>query len=215
MKRTPIFILLALSLAFTSCRWLGVRGNHHIQSEQRSVADFSEIQADGGMFEIEWRSGPPALTVTTDENLITYVETRVVDNHLRLHLRQSILPTHGLKILVSSSNRTAARLRGASQLIAPQLTGNSFAIETTGASEVKLDGTLDHLLADMTGASRLSAKGLQVKTAEISTTGAGRADISASERLKVMITGAGQVNYYGNPSVQRHIAGAGEVRHRD
>jgi hypothetical protein len=146
---------------------------------------------------------------------MTYVETRVVDNHLRLHLRQSILPTHGLKIFVSSSNRTAARLRGASQLIAPQLTGNSFAIETTGASEVKLDGTLDHLLADMTGASRLSAKALQVKTAEISTTGAGRADISASERLKVMITGAGQVIYYGNPSVQKHIAGAGEVRHRD
>jgi len=214
MKRTPIFILIVLSLAFTSCRWLGVRGNGRVESEQRTVADFSEIQAEG-MFDIEWRSGPPALTVTTDENLMTYVEDRVVDNHLRLHVRERILPTHGLKVVISSPNRTGARLHGASQLTARQLTGNSFAIETTGASEVKLDGNMERLLADMTGASELAAKGLQVKTAEISTTGAASADVSASESLKVSITGAGEVIYHGTPSLKKHITGAGEVRRKD
>ena len=107
MKRTPILILIAVSLAVTCCRYLGVRGNGHVESEQLPIADFSEMQADGhGMFDIEWRNGPPSLTITTDENLMKYVEARVVDNQLRLHVRERILPTHGLKVSMSSSNRT-------------------------------------------------------------------------------------------------------------
>ena len=80
---------------------------------------------------------------------------------------------------------------------------------------MKLDGNIDRLLADMTGASELNAKNLQVRTAEISTTGAASADVSVSETLRVMITGAGEVIYHGNPSVQKHVVGAGEVRRKD
>jgi len=138
-----------------------------------------------------------------------------VNNCLRLHVRERVLPTKGLNILISSSNCTGARLHGGSQLAARSLTGDSFAIETTGASEVKLDGSMARLLADMTGASELAAKGLQVKTAEISTTGAASAEVSASESLRITITGAGEVIYHGNPSVQKHVVGAGEVRRKD
>lgn len=214
MNRTTIRALLVLALALTCCRWLGVRGNGHSKTEQREIADFSELQADGS-FDIDWRSGPPSLTLTTDENLLPYVENGVHDNKLRLHLRERLLPTHGLKVVVSSSNRTGSKLTGASELIAHQLTGDSYAVETTGAAEVKLDGTIDRLLADMTGASELSAKSLQTRTAEISTTGAASADVSVSESLKVTITGAGEVIYHGNPSVQKHVTGAGEVRRKD
>ncbi len=216
MKRTPIFVVvaLALALAWTGCRWLGVRGNGQSKTEQRDITDFSELEA-GGMFEIEWRSGPPSLTVTTDENLMSYVENGVHDDKLRLRVRERILPTHGLKIIVSSSNRTGVKLTGASELVVHQLTGSSYAIQTTGAADVKLDGQIDHLLADMTGASELSAKSLQTRTAEISTTGAASAEVAVSESLKVTITGAGEVVYHGNPSVQKHVTGAGEVRRKD
>src|ERR1035437_222775 len=171
MKRTSIFILIALALAVTCCRWLGVRGNGHIKSEQRNITDFSELQADG-TFEIEWRSGSPSLNIKTDENLMSYIESEVRNNKLRLHLRDRVLPTHGLKVYISSSTRTGSKPTGASQFIAPQLTGDTYAVQTTGAAEVKLDGTVNHLLADMTGASQLNAKSLQTRTAEISTTGA-------------------------------------------
>ena len=89
-------------------------------------------------------------------------------------------------------------------------------MESTGASEVSLDGEVDRLLVDMTGASQLVADGLQTKTAEISTTGAGDADIAVSETLKIIITGAGKVTYSGNPAtIQKNITGAGSIRHKD
>jgi hypothetical protein len=102
------------------------------------------------------------------------------------------------------------------KLIANQLSGPRFAFEATGASEVKLDGNIDELLADMTGASDLSASRLQTRSAEISATGAADAEIAVSETLKVAITGAGKVTYSGNPkTIEKHITGAGSIRHRD
>ena len=214
MHRLTILSLPAFALLLSGCGWLGVRGNGHLKTEQRDIAEFSELQATGS-FDVEWRSGPPSLTITTDENLLPYVENEIRDNSLRLRVRERVLPTHGLKVVICSSQRTGSKLTGASELVAHQLTGTTYAVQTTGAADVKLDGTVDHLLADMTGASELSAKSLQTRTAEISTTGAASAEVSVSESLKVTITGAGEVVYHGNPSVQKHVTGAGEIRHKD
>ena len=207
-------MLAALAITGAGCHWLGVRGNGHVTTDQRPIAEFTEIQADG-MFDIVWSSGPPSLSITTDDNLLTYVQSEIRDNRLRLHVRERILPTHGLKVAVSSPTRTGSRLTGASDLTAHALTGDSYAVETTGAADIKLDGSIDHLLADMTGASDLQARSLQTRTAEISTTGAASAEVSVSESLKVTITGAGEVVYHGNPAVTRKVTGAGEVRRKD
>jgi len=67
----------------------------------------------------------------------------------------------------------------------------------------------------MSGASRLDAESLQVKTAELSISGAGRAQVSASDVLKVAISGAGKVTYTGNPALEKHVSGAGTIRRRD
>jgi putative autotransporter adhesin-like protein len=214
MNKITIALLVSLAL-FAGCRWAGIRGNGHITTDQRTVSPFSEIEADGA-FQIEWRSGAPALTITTDENLLQHIENRNVDNRLRLHSARNLWPTHGIKVVVSSPTRSAAKLTGATRLTANQLSGARFAIESTGAAHVNLDGNIDELLAETTGASELSAKSLQTKTAEISTTGAADAEISVSETLKVSITGAGKVNYYGNPpTIEKHVTGAGSIRHKE
>src|SRR5260370_25671738 len=102
----PVFIALGLLLA--GCWPVGIRGNGHITTDQRTVTAFSEIEAEGA-FEIEWRSGAPALSITTDENLLPYFENRNIDNHLRLHSRDHIRPTHGVKIVLSSLSRSSAQ----------------------------------------------------------------------------------------------------------
>jgi len=214
MKRLLFLVCGLLLLSLTACHWLGVKGNGEIKSEERQITDFSELHSDGS-FDIEWRNGPPSLTLTTDENLLTYIQVDVHDSYLRLHMRERVLPTHGLKVVVSSTQRTGCKLRGASGLVAHDLTGDSFAVKTTGAADVKLDGNINQLLADMTGASELTARKLQTKTAEISTTGAASADVSVSDALRVTITGAGEVTYHGNPTVQKRVTGAGEIRRKD
>jgi hypothetical protein len=215
MKKILIVLLAGYVVLFAGCHLPGVRGNGHIKTEERQVGGFANIDA-GGAFEIEWENGSPALRVTTDENLLPYIENNVSDDTLHLRMREHVWATHGIKVVISSPTRAGAKLRGAVKLTANALSGPAFAVESKGASEVSLSGNIDRLLVDMTGASQLTANGLQTKTAEISTTGAGDADITVSETLKVVITGAGKVTYSGNPpTIEKHITGAGSIHRKD
>ena len=215
IKKITIVLLAGSVVLIGGCRLPGIRGNGHIKTEERQVGGFANLDA-GGAFEIEWQNGTPSVRVTTDENLLPYIENEVSGDTLHLRTREHVWPTHGIKVVISSPTRTGARIRGAVKLTAKQLSGPTFALESKGAAEVSLDGNIDRLLVDMTGASQLVADGLQTKTAEISTTGAGDADVTVSETLKIVITGAGKVTYSGNPAtIQKNITGAGSIRHKE
>jgi len=214
MKKLTIALFAGLLLAAV-CRIGGIIGNGHIVTDTRSVADFSEIEA-GGSFQIEWRNGPPSLRITTDDNLLQYIASENIDHRLRLHSRGNLWPSHHINVVISSPTRAGAKLTGAARLTANQLSGHSFAIESTGAARIQLDGSVDDLITDMTGASRLEAESLQTRTTEISSTGASHAEVAVSDALKVSITGAGKVVYSGNPPiVEKHISGAGSIRHKE
>ena len=215
MRKILIVLLGACVVVVAGCHLPGIRGNGHIKTEERQVGAFASLDA-GGAFEIEWQEGSPALRITTDENLLPYIEDNVSDNTLHLRTRDHVWPTHGIKVVISSPTRTGGRIRGAVKLTVKQLSGPTFALEAKGASEVSLDGSIDRLLVDMTGASQLAAEGLKARTVEISTTGAGDAEVAVSDALKVAITGAGKVTYSGNPTtIKKQITGAGSIRRKD
>ena len=216
MRAIAFFAFSALISLLPACDLVGIRGNRHIVTEQRPITEFSEIHANGGAFNIEWQNGPPSLSVTTDENLLHHIDTRKIDNRLELRTRERIRPTHGIKVIISSPIRNGAKLSGASDLSVHALSGSKFFLQSTGAADVTLDGAVDKLLADMTGASDLKARDLQARTVEISTTGAASASVSASDTLRVAITGAGDVTYSGSPkTLEKHVTGAGSIRHKE
>ena len=131
---------------------------------------------------------------------------------LRIELKDSIAPTRGIKVAISSPSLGGASLRGALHFEASQLSGGTFALETSGASRVTLSGKVNRLLASLTGASKLRATELTAEDVELSVTGAGKADVFASNLLRAAITGAGNVSYSGNPkSVEKKITGAGKI----
>ncbi len=207
-------LLTFAALSLGGCHISGIRGNGNITTETRPVTEFTSVEADGA-FDIKWSNGPAACNITTDQNLLKYVETSVDGKKLRLHSRRNLRPTEGMKVTLSSAGLNGARLTGAVRLAATKVSGSGFYLEGTGATRVVLDGTVDELLASMSGASRLEASSLQTQTVEISIAGAGKAEVSVSKTLKVAISGAGKVTYSGNPEVEKRISGAGSVRKRD
>ena len=207
-------LLTFAALCLGGCHLSGIKGNGHIVSETRPVQDFTSVEAEGA-FDIEWVAGPAGCTIRTDENLLRHDETSMNGKKLTLEWHGQLRPTHGMKVRISSSSLNSARLTGAVRLTATRLAGKGFYLDGTGATRVTVDGTVDDLMATMSGASKLSAADLQVKTAQLAISGAGKAEVSASDSLKVAISGAGKVTYSGNPVIERQISGAGSVRKRD
>lgn len=207
-------LLTFAALTMGGCHWTGIRGNGHIVTENRPVQEFTSVEAEGA-FDIEWVQGPPSCTIRTDENLLRHVETSMSGKKLVLEWHGQLHPTHGMKVKLSSASMSGARITGAVRLSATRLSGKGFYLEATGATRVTVDGAVNELLATMSGASRLDAESLQVKLAELSISGAGKAEVSASDTLKVAISGAGKVTYNGNPTIEKHVSGAGSVHRRD
>lgn len=213
--KTRLLTLSLICLLAVGCNWKGIRGNGVIKSDVRTVAAFSKIDA-GGYYQLEWQPGPPSLTVTTDENLLNHVTTRVEGEQLKIGLDGAIAPSEGIKVVVTSPELTTVELSGAVEFTAKPLAGAKFSLDTSGAAKVTLAGKVNRLLANLTGASKLVAADLQAEDVELSVTGAGKADITATNSLKAAITGAGKVVYGGSPkSVDRNVTGAGKIEPRD
>jgi Putative auto-transporter adhesin, head GIN domain/Prokaryotic membrane lipoprotein lipid attachment site len=213
-------LIFAASIVFVlaGCEIGGIRGNGHIVTESRNAPAFRNVVISGA-FEVEWRSGPPSVAVTADENLMPLIEARVSGGTLRVSTTRSVRPSHALrslKLALTSPSLESASFNGASNFTAHQLTGSRFSLKTAGASKVMLDGAVGELVASMTGASELHAESLPTKTAELEVTGAGDARVNVTDALKVSITGAGRVEYSGNPEhVEKHVTGAGTIRKRE
>src|SRR2546423_6949070 len=207
-------LLTFAALSLGGCHLTGIRGDGNLVTENRPVQEFTSVEAEGA-FDIEWVPGTASCTIRTDESLLRHVETSMNGKTLRMEWHGQLHPTHGMKVKLSSASMTGARLTGAVRLSGTRLFGRGFYLEGTGATRVTVDGVVNELMATMSGASKLDAEGLQVKTAELSISGAGKAEVSPSEILKVAISGAGKVTYSGNPTVEKHISGAGSIRRRD
>lgn len=214
MKTKFISLALVLFLA-AGCNWKGIRGNGVVKTETRSVTTFSKIDA-GGFFELSWQPGPPSVTVTTDENLLSHITTEVTGDQLKIGMDGPIMMSDGIKVMVTSPNLTTVELSGAVEFTAKALVGSKFFLDTSGAAKVTLSGKTARLLVNLTGASKLTADELQAEDVELSVTGAGKADVTATNTLKAAITGAGKVVYGGSPkSVEKKITGAGKIEPRD
>jgi len=216
MKNKLYIVALALLVLLSAgCDWRGVRGNGTIKTEQRPVGPFTRIEA-GGFYDIQWQPGLPSFSLTTDENLLSQIETRMNGSVLKIETHGQIAPTHGVTVIITSPSLTGAELSGALKLKATQLSGDRFALDTSGATKVALAGRANRLIASLTGASKLNAETLQTQDVEISVTGAGKADVNATNSLRAAITGAGRVSYGGNPkSVEKKITGAGKISPRE
>lgn len=215
MKKISISILALLALLVSSCDWVGIRGNGRVVTDKRPVTEFSDIKT-GGMFRIEWRPGAPSLSITTDDNLLPYIDSRVDGNTLYLESRDHLSPTRHIQVVVTSPKLTGVSASGATRLDAADLNVPKFYLETSGASKITLAGTADELLAEMSGATKLDAKDLRTKNSDITSSGASKAQVYATETLRVSISGAGKCTYYGKPKqVSKDISGAGSIKAGD
>ena len=218
--RTPLLPRVAISLILAAiilpaCEWRGLRGNGVITTENRTVEKFVNIEASGA-YEIEWSSGPPAVSITTDQNLLGHVTTKVSGDKLKIHSDKHLAPSKGIKVNISSEMLSGAQFSGAVRFHAAKLSGPNFYLDTSGAAKITLDGAVNGLTASMTGASKLLASSLRTQTTELSVTGAGDAEVWVTDTLTVAIKGAGKVTYAGNPkTVKQDISGAGKIQRRD
>jgi hypothetical protein len=219
MKSLAVATILTLgSVAGVAQEWKdreSVKGSGNLRSENRNVGNFNAIDI-GGAWQVEVKVGnKPSVKVEIDDNLLQYVETKIEDGTLHVGFKKntpSIRNSKSMKVWITAPELKSVDISGACSAKVDGLRAQDFRLDCSGASKVKLNGSIERVTIDASGASSVDLIGIALRTALVDASGASSVTLNVRETLKVDASGASSVRYKGKPSVQRDTSGVSSVK---
>jgi Putative auto-transporter adhesin, head GIN domain len=207
-------LLVVLGGCSVSLPGTSTQGSGAVRTETRTVSGFSAIQLGGnGDVKIE-QSGTESLTITAEENLLPLLTSDVVNNELRLGVKDGarIDTTQPITYTVTVKDLTGMEVAGSGTQMATKVKTASLRIRMAGSGSISATGTADAQDVQMAGSGTYRGSGLTSKTATVKSAGSGNAEIAVSDGLDVTIIGSGSVTYTGSPQIKQSILGSGSLQ---
>ncbi len=188
------------------------KGSGRMASEVRELTGFHAIEV-GSTFEVEIVAQRDfSVAIEADDNLLPLIETEVRRGVLRIKTQRKLSSENPLKIRIFAPDIDALEVSGAARLSVTGLKNAGIAIDSSGASKIKLEGETAKLTVDVSGASQVEAEELKADTAIIDASGASHVDVNVKGELKTDASGASRISYTGTPtSVVTKKSGASSV----
>jgi hypothetical protein len=214
--RSTFLAVVLLSFVFVGCHHGRVRGSGTAKTEQRSLPEFSAIEVSGA-FKVSVRCGEsPGATVTADDNLLPLIKTEVRNSKLRIYPMKDVDSRTELSITVTTPGISEFEVSGVAAADIANVQGEKLKLSISGAGSMRAEGSVQEARFVVSGAGTMSAEKLHAERVRVIMSGAGSADVYATETLDVTVSGAGNVAYYGNPKeVKKTISGVGLVSKKD
>lgn len=228
-----LLLLAIFNFVLTSCDKEFISGSGVIVTETRTVAAFTDINAEGP-FHIHLRQGTDGpVEITADDNLMRVIDTYVSGNTLRIRIKKDVRlrAVGNIDIYLQSAKYYSVVFAGAGSvesldtLRSPNFTyrtdgsGNArFRIvtdrldtEINGSGDLQLFGSATSFDSQISGSGNVSGLDLLCQDVTVAVKGSGNHTLSVSHSLDVSIRGSGDVRYKGNPSITKDIQGSGRV----
>ena len=191
---------------------IGTPGSGVVQSETRPVDVFDEIEVSGAATVHVVFGNDSQVHLTTDDNLLPLIETKVADGKLRIRPLEPIRPSQELVVRITTSDIERIEANGSVNMHIERAKLDALEIELNGACDLVAEGTVDQLTIEASGAADVDTRALQAKSVKFSLSGAGSGQVFASDALSAEISGAGSLRYYGNPTqVNEQLSGVGSI----
>ena len=207
-------VVLAVSL-FGCGRMGGVPGSGNVVSERRVIDAFQRIEVSSNV-DVTFAKGERGLEVTTDENLLSLVETRVrEDGTLVIRVLSPIADNGGLKVAVTSPILEGVEVSGASSFTGPAANpADAFKIDASGASRVTLSGLVaSKVIVNVSGASEVILEQGTSTSLTVAATGASQfaSHGFTAQDVRVEVSGASKVCVTANQSISGNASGGSTV----
>lgn len=194
----------------------GERGSGDAETEVREVDSFDRIKIDGSTDVFVTVGEEQSVSVTTDDNLLEYIETRVRGRHtLLVTSRGSYRSRCGVRVDVTVPELTSVRISGSGDADIEGLNGGMFEIDISGSGDVIVEGRVDEVEINIEGSGDVDARDLIATDAYVRIAGSGDVDVYAAESFDGNVYGSGDIDFYGRPEhVSRHVSGSGDISRR-
>lgn len=235
MKTFEFFILtlLVLFLGAISCvDDIFLEGNGDVRSEFRAASGFDEI-ASTGDFKINVKAGDEySVEVSAESNLLSYIETDVVGNTLKIRTRgvHSLITNHPVEVFITTPVLEGLSLSGSGFIRTARFLSDNFKVALSGSGDIDTQVEAEVVRANVSGSGTIYLAGeaeetefvisgsgkiksfdLEQDICDAVISGSGDMYVNANETINARISGSGMVFYIGHPLIHTSISGSGGV----
>jgi hypothetical protein len=211
----------------------GVEGSGQVVTEKRSAQAFQQVELAGEGRLLLSPDGPQSLEVRTDDNLMPYIETEVIDGRLTISTRPDtdLHPSQGVTYRVRCDELVEVVLTGSGDIEVKGCRGDDLAIRLDGSGTIGVEGIdatsvtaelagsgtigsigrAGHVTASVDGSGTFDGSALEGGDVEARIPGSGHIIVWATRTLRASIAGSGEVLYRGDPAVTQDVSGSGAV----
>ncbi len=200
-------------------------------TESREITEVSSVvlKTSGNL---RLTVGEPSLTITAGERALERLTTTIHGDTLEIDLTGrwgnpgridydlvlpeldtiSIQGSGAVAGEVAPGDRLTIDISGSGQVQLDPVDVSDVAVSISGSGSVSLEGQTETLAVSLPGSGNFAGHDVLARSAVVSISGSGRADVNASQTLDASIAGSGQISYLGDPRVTSNITGSGSVR---
>ncbi len=228
---------LACSISVPDIRFEIISGNGNVTEESRDVSGFDKVELNGVGDLVIQQGDTEGLTIKGEENLLSHIETKVVNDTLIIEVKRgyTLTPTRELEYSLSVKDLTSVQInglgevsmngletsdlqldvRGSGNLDFTNLVADTLSVYIAGLGDVTTSGEVTSQVVTISGSGNYKGQDLESSTADVTISGLGSASIRVSDDLKAEIAGAGSIEYIGSPNVNQVVNGLGSVKQLD
>lgn len=232
--KTPLVIaLFALLVGTSSCiDDIFLEGNGILRTELRGASGFDEI-ASSGDFDVTIVPGSKySVEITAESNLLSYIETDVVGNTLKIRTRgmYSLRDHEPIEIYITTPVLNGVTLSGSGIIKTGSFMSDDFRVTLSGSGDIDTQISTETLKANVSGSGNIFIEGdafesefvisgsgkiksynLEQSICMAAISGSGDMYVNVSETIDARISGSGRVYYINYPVVHTSISGSGGV----
>lgn len=238
MKTSPfklyaLFTIILLSAGLVSCHKRSIKGSGHQITESHKVSEFDRIEVSGGYKVNVKQDSSFNVTITTDDNLMKYINTEVSGGQLHIYSKKRIYSRKGITVNVGVRQLTEFRAAGAVDLqSAGHLNIQDLRLNLSGVSKITLDLNADSITTQGSGATVMHLKGRAIAQRvhfsgmgrlfaydcvtdnyDVHASGASECELNVLRSLTVNTSGASEISYKGTPgTLNIHKSGIASVK---
>jgi len=192
-----------------------IEGSGNLETRELDLAEFTSINV-GGDFDLEITLGDAQqVTMSIDDNLWDNLEAEVHGGTLEIGWDKSCSPEGDSKVVIVVRKLDSLNIHGAADVEISGYHGKSFEFEVSGAAELEMEGTVDDLDIQVSGAGEIDTRELKAKNVKVGVSGAGNAKVFASNSFEGRVSGVGNIDYWGDPEHEKtKVSGLGDINRK-
>jgi hypothetical protein len=233
IKLSFILSLFVLLLGTSSCiEDIFLEGNGDLESEFRRASGFEEIASNGDFNVTIMHGSKYSVEVSAESNLLSYIETDVIGNTLKIRSRglHTLRQNYPIEVYITTPVLNGLSLSGSGTVKTGSFSSDNFDIALSGSGEIETDISVDKVKANVSGSGRIIIEGDAIESEFVISgsgkiksydlaqdychaviSGSGDMYVNVSKTIDARISGSGKVFYVGYPLIHTSISGSGKV----